>query len=101
MFNLHSQFEALREHGTYEKMRAAITERDIAFSGSRNPMLKRHGEASGARQYSGRQGGPVGRGDPSEIKHATAHFHETQPPVMRAIEPGEAWRWCFVDEVVG
>jgi CPA1 family monovalent cation:H+ antiporter len=35
------------------------------------------------------------------MKHATAHFHETQHPVMRSNEPGEAWRWCFVDEVVG
>jgi FPC/CPF motif-containing protein YcgG len=54
VFNLHSQFEALREDGRYEKMRAAITERDIAYSGSRNPMMKVHGEASEARQYSGR-----------------------------------------------
>ena len=57
VFNLHSQFETLREDGRYEKMRAAITERDIAFSGSRNPMMKRHGEASEARQYSGREVG--------------------------------------------
>ena len=54
VFNLHSQFEALREDGRYDKLRAAITERDIAYSGSRNPMLKVHGEASEARQYSGR-----------------------------------------------
>jgi FPC/CPF motif-containing protein YcgG len=54
VFNLHSQFETLREDGRYEKMREAITERDIAYSGSRNPMLKLHGEASEARQYSGR-----------------------------------------------
>lgn len=54
VFNLHSQFETLREDGRYDKMRAAITERDIAYSGSRNPMLKVHGEASEARQYSGR-----------------------------------------------
>jgi FPC/CPF motif-containing protein YcgG len=54
VFNLHSQFETLRADGRYEKMRAAITERDIAYSGSRNPMLKRHGEDSEARQYSGR-----------------------------------------------
>jgi FPC/CPF motif-containing protein YcgG len=54
VFNLHSQFEALRADGRYEKLRAAITARDIAFSGSRNPMLARHGEASEARQYSGR-----------------------------------------------
>ena len=54
VFNLHSQFETLREDGRYDKMRAAITERDIDYSGSRNPMLKVHGEASEARQYSGR-----------------------------------------------
>jgi FPC/CPF motif-containing protein YcgG len=54
VFNLHSQFETLRADGRYEKMRTAITERDIAYSGSRNPMLKRHGEDSEARQYSGR-----------------------------------------------
>jgi CPA1 family monovalent cation:H+ antiporter len=47
------------------------------------------------------QCGHVGCCDSSEMKHATAHFHETQHPVMRSIEPGEAWRWCFVDEVVG
>ena len=28
--------------------------RDEALAGSRNPMLARHGEASEARQYSGR-----------------------------------------------
>jgi len=57
VFNLHSQFEALREDGRYEKLRAAITERDIAYDGTANPMLKAHGEASEARQYSGRQVG--------------------------------------------
>jgi FPC/CPF motif-containing protein YcgG len=54
VFNLHSQFETLRGDGRYEKMRAAIIERDVAYGGSRNPMLKVHGEASEARQYSGR-----------------------------------------------
>jgi FPC/CPF motif-containing protein YcgG len=54
VFNLHSQFETLREDGRYDKLREAITQRDIAYSGSRNPMLKVHGEASEARQYSGR-----------------------------------------------
>ncbi|MER7073839.1 Na+/H+ antiporter [Terrabacter sp. NPDC000476] len=47
------------------------------------------------------QCGHVGCCDSSEWKHATAHFHESQHPVMRSIEPGESWRWCFVDEVVG
>jgi len=54
VFNLHSQFETLREDGRYDKLRAAITQRDIDYSGSRNPMLQLHGEASEARQYAGR-----------------------------------------------
>ena len=54
VFNLHSQFEALRADGRYEKLREVITERDIAFSGTRNPMLAVFGESSEARQYSGR-----------------------------------------------
>lgn len=54
IFNLRDQFEQLREQGRYEKMRATILERDVHFSGSTNPMLARHGEASEARQYSGR-----------------------------------------------
>lgn len=54
VFNLHSQFEALRASGRYEKLRTAIVERDVAFSGSPNPMLAIHGEQSEARQYSGR-----------------------------------------------
>jgi FPC/CPF motif-containing protein YcgG len=57
VFNLHSQFETLREDGRYDKLRAAIIGRDIAFSGTANPMLAGHGEASEARQYSGREVG--------------------------------------------
>jgi FPC/CPF motif-containing protein YcgG len=54
VFNLHDQFERLREEGRYEKMRATIIERDLAISGSPNPMLARHGTESEAKQYSGR-----------------------------------------------
>lgn len=54
VFNLHDQFERLREEGKYERMRERIIERDISLAGSPNPMLKRHGEASEAAQYSGR-----------------------------------------------
>lgn len=54
VFNLHNQFEALRDAGRYECMRQAILERDRALAGSLNPMLSRHGETSEARQYSGR-----------------------------------------------
>lgn len=57
VFNLHDQFEQLRSEGRYETMREKILVRDEALAGSRNPMLARHGEASEARQYSGRQVG--------------------------------------------
>lgn len=55
IFNLHDQFEKLREEGKYERMREKILERDNSLAGSINPMLARHGEASEARQYSGRK----------------------------------------------
>lgn len=54
VFNLHDQFVRLREDGRYEGMREKILQRDVALAGSVNPMLARHGEASEARQYSGR-----------------------------------------------
>ena len=54
VFNLHDQFETLRAEGKYEGMREKILVRDEALAGSRNPMLARHGDASEARQYSGR-----------------------------------------------
>lgn len=54
VFNLHAQFELLRSDGKYERMRETILARDVELAGSLNPMLSRHGEASEARQYSGR-----------------------------------------------
>ena len=45
--------------------------------------------------------GHVGCCDSSPQQHGTRHFHETGHPVMRSFEPGEAWRWCFVDELTG
>jgi FPC/CPF motif-containing protein YcgG len=54
VFNLHDQFERLRAEGRYETMREKILVRDEQLAGSRNPMLARHGDASEARQYSGR-----------------------------------------------
>jgi len=44
--------------------------------------------------------GHVGCCDDSENKHATAHFHLTGHPVIESLEPGEGWRWCYVDEVL-
>lgn len=54
IFNLHDQFERLRADGGYDKLRSSILSRDFKLAGSENPMLARHGEASEARQYSGR-----------------------------------------------
>lgn len=44
--------------------------------------------------------GNVGCCDSSRNKHATKHFHTTGHPLMRSIEPGEAWGWCYVDRVL-
>lgn len=44
--------------------------------------------------------GHVGCCDSSKNKHATAHFHETGHPIIRSFEPGETWRWCYVDEIM-
>ncbi|CEG06956.1 hypothetical protein BN961_00337 [Afipia felis] len=54
VFNIHDQFEQLREMGRYEKIREVIVQRDTAIAGTPNPMLAKHGDASEARQYSGR-----------------------------------------------
>ena len=56
-FNLHWQFEKLREMGTYHTVRNKIRERDSELQGSINPMLRDFGETSEARQYSGRKVG--------------------------------------------
>ena len=42
--------------------------------------------------------GHVGCCDASKNKHATKHFHGTRHPLVRSIEPGESWVWCYVDE---
>ncbi|NTX13750.1 UBP-type zinc finger domain-containing protein [Myxococcus sp. CA056] len=43
--------------------------------------------------------GHVGCCDDSKNKHATGHFHETTHPLIRSLEPGESWGWCYLDEV--
>lgn len=47
------------------------------------------------------QCGHVGCCDSSPRRHATAHYHGTDHPVMQSAEPDESWRWCFVDHRVG
>ncbi|NQD69281.1 YqcI/YcgG family protein [Sphingobacterium shayense] len=56
-FNLHRQFEQLREKGLYEKMKNSIRDREISYDGGINPMLRDHGKGLEAPQYSGRMVG--------------------------------------------
>ncbi len=45
--------------------------------------------------------GNVGCCDSSVGRHSERHFRNSQHPVMRSFEPGESWRWCYLDERVG
>jgi CPA1 family monovalent cation:H+ antiporter len=45
--------------------------------------------------------GHVGCCNSSPGRHADAHFRKSGHPVMRSDEPGESWRWCYIDEVLG
>ncbi len=44
--------------------------------------------------------GHVGCCDESPNRHARAHYAETRHPIMRSLEPGEDWMWCYVDGTV-
>ena len=55
VFNLHEQFDLLREQGKFEGLRDHIRQQDEAFCGSENTLLKNYGEKSEAYQYSGKQ----------------------------------------------
>lgn len=43
--------------------------------------------------------GQVGCCDDSPNRHARAHAVSASHPVVRSLEPGETWAWCFEDEV--
>ena len=43
--------------------------------------------------------GHVGCCDSSKNKHATGHFRAVGHPLIRSIEPGERWIWCYVDQM--
>jgi uncharacterized UBP type Zn finger protein len=44
--------------------------------------------------------GKVGCCDDSPNRHASAHAHSASHPIIRSIEPGEDWSYCYVDEVM-
>ena len=43
--------------------------------------------------------GHVGCCDDSPERHASRHAAATSHPIIRSLEPGEQWCWCFVDEL--
>ena len=43
--------------------------------------------------------GHIGCCDSSPNRHATAHVHASDHPIIRSAEPGENWFWCYEDEV--
>ena len=44
--------------------------------------------------------GHVGCCDSSPNRHATRHHHDTGHPVVASFEPGEAWMYCYADDVM-
>jgi uncharacterized UBP type Zn finger protein len=42
--------------------------------------------------------GHVGCCDSSPNRHASRHAREVEHPIVRSFQPGEDWRWCYVDE---
>jgi uncharacterized UBP type Zn finger protein len=44
--------------------------------------------------------GHVGCCDSSPNQHATKHFRGTSHPIVKSLEPGEDWGWCYPDELM-
>jgi uncharacterized UBP type Zn finger protein len=44
--------------------------------------------------------GKAGCCDDSPNRHASAHANSASHPIIRSIEPGEDWSYCYVDEVM-
>lgn len=37
--------------------------------------------------------------DSSQNQHASKHAGSSGHPIVRSMEPGEDWMWCYVDEL--
>jgi hypothetical protein len=44
--------------------------------------------------------GHVGCCDSSPNQHASKHAAATEHPIVRSLEPGEDWYWCYQDELL-
>ena len=43
--------------------------------------------------------GHVGCCDDSPNRQARAHAQTAQHPIVRSLEPGEDWNWCYIDQM--
>ena len=43
--------------------------------------------------------GHVGCCDDSPMRHATAHAQQSSHPIIRSLQPGEDWSWCYPDQL--
>jgi uncharacterized UBP type Zn finger protein len=43
--------------------------------------------------------GHVGCCDQSPNRHARRHYHTAGHPLIQSMEPGETWRYCYIDDV--
>jgi uncharacterized UBP type Zn finger protein len=43
--------------------------------------------------------GQVGCCDASENTHARKHFEKTGHPIVKSLESGENWMWCYIDRI--
>ena len=44
--------------------------------------------------------GHIGCCDSSPGRHATAHSREYGHPIVRSVQPGENWGWCYEDQLL-
>ncbi len=44
--------------------------------------------------------GHVGCCDDSKNKHASKHYQTTEHPLVKPMEVGEDWLWCYADQVM-
>ena len=42
--------------------------------------------------------GHVGCCDNSPNRHATKHYNSTRHPIVKSVEPGEEWGYCYPDD---
>ncbi len=44
--------------------------------------------------------GHVGCCDSSKNRHATKHFKAAAHPIIASRQPGEDWKYCYIDDVM-